>query len=226
MAQTGPAETVRGGNAADSASGEEKYSVSILREDDQAIDLPDGVILRCWPVTLPSAAAVPVQTQGAQIVTYSALSLLALTPFFAFEVTAEEGTLKDSVRFVLAIPLQNAPRDRQERIIRNLLDDRGKILRYLLFLLAGEGEGFSLLVDTAAGRGPSVSKSSILPLNGTLFEALTRALEREPDNLDTVAYLVADLEKAGSLDLLPQGFNEIWPPIWQARQRLRTEADR
>ena len=198
----------------------ENFNVHIFQETEQRIAIPEHITLRCWPITLQAPAALAADVTQSCLAAFASLSMMALTPFFAFEVTATAGNLQGSVRFVLAIPLHNAPQERHEQIMRALLNDKSKILRYLFFLLAGEGAGFSLLIDTLTGRGRSPGTGSILPFSGTLFEALTRALDQQPEKLDHVANLVADLEKAGQQSLLPSGFYEIWPPIWQARQQL------
>ena len=55
-----------------------------------------------------------------------------------------------------------------------------------------------------------------------LFESLLRALEREPAKLDHVAGLIEDLRKTPEGEaLIPEGFTEIWDPIWAAREARR-----
>lgn len=205
-------------------SGAEHFAVHIIREDQHQIDLLEQATLKCWPITLQEAQAVRVQVNQRELAVLSPLSFTALTPFFAFEVMVSEGLLRSSKRFVLSIPLHNAPTDRQERILRSLLDNQNKVMRYLLFLLAGEaGELTSLLesVNNSTHTPVGESSNSLLPLSGTLFEALIRTLNNQPEKLDHVAHLVLDLEKAGTSNLLPEGFTDIWLPIWQARQNLQ-----
>ena len=38
--------------------------------------------------------------------------------------------------FVMNLPLHGAPEDRQDRVVRSLIDNRDQLLRYILFLLA------------------------------------------------------------------------------------------
>lgn len=208
----------------ESESKAEHFAVHIIREDQHQIDLPDQVTLKCWPITLQEVQAARVQINESELAIIGPLSFAALTPFFAFEVMASEGQLHSSKRFVLSIPLHNAPADRQERILRSLLDNQNKVMRYLLFLLAGEAGGLSTLLEDINGDTLSQSEqrsNSLLPLSGTLFEALIRTLNQQPEKLDYVAHLVSDLEKVGTSDLLPDGFADIWLPVWQARQNLQ-----
>lgn len=55
-----------------------------------------------------------------------------------------------------------------------------------------------------------------------LFESLVKALEGDPVKLDQIGRLVDDLKKTPEgKDLLPEGFDLIWEPIWSTRQRLK-----
>ena len=41
------------------------------------------------------------------------------------------------------LPLEGAPEDRQDRVLRSLIENRDQLLRYILFLLAsGDGGHF------------------------------------------------------------------------------------
>ena len=54
-----------------------------------------------------------------------------------------------------------------------------------------------------------------------VFEILLRALERNPKKLNQVARLVTDLcNTPGGKDCLPDGFEEIWEPIWAVREEM------
>jgi hypothetical protein len=49
---------------------------------------------------------------------------------------------------------------------------------------------------------------------------MVKALHRNRSQLDEIARLVEDLRKAeDGPALLPEGFDEIWDPIWEARKR-------
>jgi hypothetical protein len=49
-----------------------------------------------------------------------------------------------------------------------------------------------------------------------------RTLDREPARLDHIARLVEDLRtQPDAAQLLPERFDEVWAPIWSARQRGR-----
>jgi hypothetical protein len=61
------------------------------------------------------------------------------------------------------------------------------------------------------------------PVPFPLFEALVRALERDPLKLDQIAKLLDDLQKTPEgRHLIPDGLDDVWQPILEARRRLKT----
>ena len=54
-----------------------------------------------------------------------------------------------------------------------------------------------------------------------LFETLLKALDLNPEKLDQVARLVEDLRGVQG-GLLPDGFDEVWQPVWEAGQKAIT----
>jgi hypothetical protein len=56
-----------------------------------------------------------------------------------------------------------------------------------------------------------------------LLECLMRALDRSPHRIEDIARLVEDLRNApNGHNLLPQGFERIWPAIAAVRVKLKT----
>lgn len=198
---------------------EDLFDVTIEFDPAAPLTLPAGVTVRCWPITLKELDAVSV-TGSNPVAAFRRLSYAALTSFFAFEVFAEEGPRRACVRFALNLPLVGAPSDRRERILRSLLSNPEQVLRFLMFLLSEFGaEG--LTAETAGdafGDGTAFRPGwGAVPL----FESLLHALDQNPSRLDQVARLVEDLRASGP-GLLPDGFDEIWQPVWEARQRGNT----
>jgi hypothetical protein len=55
-----------------------------------------------------------------------------------------------------------------------------------------------------------------------LLECLMRSLDRSPHRIEDIARLVEDLRSApNGHDLLPQGFERIWPAIAAVRSKLK-----
>ena len=136
-------------------------------------------------------------------------------------ITESHTTAK--IAFVMNATLDGAPPDRQERILRSLLSDKGKVIRFMLLLLAeGGADQNSILFALQKSLSSNGDEDNVAPLRFPLFEALVRTLARNPRKLDQISRLVQDLKRTSTDgEVLPEGFEEIWEPIWQAREALR-----
>ena len=180
--------------------------------------IPGGAIISCWPITLGKQAVRPVINDFAPIV-FEGVSLEALTSFFAFEVVVAIGAKSRPETFVLNTTLEGAPSNRRERLLRSLIGDRQRFVQLLMCLLADEG--FELADVMATIDRNNVGSASAETASTALFESLIRSLERSPERLDHIASLVADLRKQGNPnDVFPPGFEQLWEPIWLARQEM------
>ena len=196
-------------------------------------EIPVGAEVRVWPATLSAEAALridgPANVPGAPadaahpIATFRGLSFEALTAFFAFEVCLREGQHEVRQRFAVTGALVGAPEDRKERLLRSLLKDRRRVLRLLFLILMDEGADVSAFVE-AAGRGETAPARAFASWNQeALLETLLRSLSRNPERIDQAARLLADLGSTPEgEELLPEGLNEIWEPVWATREALRS----
>jgi hypothetical protein len=200
------------------------FSLRLVRGVSTPIALPDGVTAWTWPLSLhrDSGARQP-NVQGDPVVAdFGAVALLSLTGLFGFAIQARHEGAEAECEFVLNLPLLGAPESRREAILRSLLDDRGKVLRFLLFLLDLE-KGSAIGDDTFLNGGGNGGTPPYGPAGDAvpLLEALLRALDRDPKRLDQVAALVKDLSATPEGQrLLPERFMDVWPSIWEARQTL------
>lgn len=178
--------------------------------------LPDGDLeVRTWPITQQAERAVAVKDS----VVFRRVSYEGLTPLFAFAITANVDGTKGRSVFVMNLPLEGAPDDRQDRVLASLLAGRDQLLRYIFFLLAAGDETaaasgeLALLLGNSDGTGPQV-----LPLP-CLLETMLRTLHRQPAQLKRVASVLEALRKAPNVsELLSADFQRIWEPIWEAAQ--------
>jgi hypothetical protein len=186
--------------------------------------LPEAEIeLQCWPLSLQQA----VDAQFLSVVNdwranFPATSFASLTTFFAFEGRATVNGKSDNCRFMLNLPARGFPQDRRQRLLRHLLKDRQQVMRYL-FLLLGEEGSLSLSDFTELPRHANGSANANEGYRADLpmLEALVKALERSPEKLDHVERLVSELSSTeDGQSLLPEEFDQIWQPLWQARQEL------
>ena len=176
----------------------------------------ENVDIRAWPITQHGARALPLTKS----VVFSRLSYAGLTPLIAFSITAQVEQTKTGSVFVMNLPLLGAPEDRQDRVLRSLIENRDQLLRYILFLLAAGDEGATFAGDLrhllSAERDAG---NSILP-KPYLFETMLRALHREPAQLERVVLLLNVLRKSpGASELLSDEFQQLWKPIWEAAGR-------
>ena len=199
--------------------------------------LPAGAEIRVWPATLSQEAAVVVdgweskpQARGGAagpgdaVATFRGVSFEALTAFFAFEVALDKGRKRVRKRFSVTTELVGAPDDRIERLVRAILKNRRRVLQLLMLILMGEGADLSAFLQAVRHGGTPSPQDSLGGWNrSALLEALLRTLGRNPRQLDSAARLISDLRKTPEgTDLLPDGLDQIWNPVWQARQGLKS----
>lgn len=197
--------------ALDDGSACDRFQLSFT-SDGAVAPLPSGAVWRCWPITLADASGVVVA--DAVDASFS-VSFEGITAFLANELTLGD----TSTRFVLTADLQEAPENRATRLLRILLGDAERFLRYLLLLLTDEAvDQYGLAdlldaLDSEAGQWQAAQDS--LPL----LEALLRTLARDPDRLGHIDQLITDLQTdPDGESLLPDGLLDIWEPIWAAAQ--------
>ena len=172
-----------------------------------------SVELRAWPITQQVERG---QTLGKSIV-FPRLSYRGLTPLIAFSITVKIGEAERKSVFVMNLPLLGAPEDRQDRVVRSLIENRDQLLRYILFLLACGDEAAASSGDLrkllkSPGDGPDRGSR-----NPYLLETMLRALHRGPAQLERVASLLEVLRRQpGSSELVSNDFQKIWEPIWDA----------
>jgi len=202
------------------AEGDDLYDLQLMLEDGYLM-LPAGVRAFGWPITVREASKVAITRPTGLIAELKDISLVQITSFIAFELVAGDAGKESSHRFVLNLPLEGAPTDRRERLLRALIKNEDEVLRYLFFLLSDRA---STGDDEPPGGGippEAGDKRWVFGFRSSLFEALTRALYRSPEKLDHVKQVSDDLTGTPEgRGLLPDGFEAIWPPIWAAREKL------
>ena len=182
--------------------------------------LLEGASAQCWPITL-RGHALPLTHVWSQGATFP-VSNEGITAFFAVELVLHEGRKRARVEFVVRAELEGAPPDRLDRLLVQLLRSRGDVLRYMLFLLAGDDVALATLRgvvgDAGSGSGHERDRAPDLPL----VEWLVRAVSRSPERIDHLARLIASLRSTEEgRELLPEGFDDVWDAIWSARSAAR-----
>lgn len=175
------------------------------------------------PLSLPTGVRVPPDMPVE--VRFGPAGLESITPFLVIEVVARrKGTVVHDA-FVVRADLIDEPSDRADHLLASLLESRSDVLRYLLFLLADAGGpppgGWFADLQRAVDRGASTAGDGTLAL--PLLETLVRTVARDPAKLTGVHRLVEALGRTEEgRKLLPEGFAEVWPVIWEASGRGAT----
>lgn len=182
---------------------------------------PAELDVTAWPATLQEHRAKSLATP-AGLPSWESLDVVQLTGFLCLKISAAEAGVSRQV--AIAIPLEGVPTDRDAAVVRSVLADPTRVLRYILFLLGDQGtdavDAFEMLASDPnddAGMGLWLG----LGADATLFEALVRSLHRDPERIDRVERLISDLGGDGAGDMLPDGFETIFDPVREARRRLQ-----
>lgn len=136
-------------------------------------------------------------------------ALASITGLIAFELAAEGHPSVQ--RFVLNLPLVDAPQGRFAAVTRAVVANRDGFVRYLLLLLAEFGDdGLARWLPGASGMGNRWRKGATLD-DLPLFEHLVRALIEDPSRLRTVSNLVEEIRSSeGGETLLTEEFLGLW----------------
>ncbi len=132
-------------------------------------------------------------------------SLETISGFLAFELKDAGGAVS---QFVVPVPLTGVPEHRDRFLLRALVGNAERFLRYLLALL-DEDSGQLDLLDAVESVGADVGDGSG-PINLPVLERLLRTMRRDPSKLAGLHPLVVDLADD---DALPPGFDELWATI-------------
>lgn len=172
-----------------------------------------------WPITQSTDRAVTLKVPPFPV-RLTALSLLSLTPFIAFEVTAYAGDESHTLRFVQKVPLTGLPEDRDAYLYGAIIADRKDFLRYLWLVLSG-GEVDLAQWVTSPGKGEDKVWWWTADAELPLLERLVRALSRSPEKLVRITGIVEQLREIekGS-EVLPEGFEELWSAMNETLRRL------
>jgi hypothetical protein len=185
-----------------------------------------GLRLHARPLSAPSTQAVNLAAHPAAAFPPAGLS--SVTPFFALRLTGRvDGGAEQHFETAVRLPLDGAPAGRAEAVTAELLSDTDRLLRFILLLLADDGDSDrmlaeleGLLLERTVGGGTGSNTGELgLPL----LEPMLRALHRAPEKLDEIDRLLTDMRAAGaSTDaLLPPELEQLWSTIAQVRDSRR-----
>ena len=165
----------------------------------------DGTEIHCWP--LASAGNRRRVAMGDPLEVRFETSLEAISGFLAFELAHEEGALTG---FVVPVALVGVPEHRERALLRALVGNAERFLRYLLALL-DEESGQTDLLDAVERVSRDAASDGHGAASLPVLEKLLRTMRRDPAKLAGLHPLVSDLAADGAL---PEGFAELWAMIY------------
>lgn len=171
----------------------------------EPVQAPDGTEIHCWP--LASAGNRQRVCVGEPLEARFETTVEAISGFLAFELTHEERT---PAGFVVPVLLHGVPEHRERFLLRTLVGNAERFLRYLLALLS-EDPGEMKLLDTIEGDGKGEADGEIGSVSLPVLERLLRTMRRDPAKLAGLHPLVSDLAED---DALPPGFAELWETLY------------
>ena len=166
----------------------------------------DDVDIALWPISIIEEQARPLD-----LPMNWTLPVDRLTGFVAFRLSVPVPGVND-IRLALRLPAEGMPADRMHQVLKTLIDNPERFLRFLRALLGG----LDGMVDWAQDSGEA-------PGNGawgdgwsgeTLLEDLVRTASRDPDRLKPVRQLIGDLRKTEEGEgIIPDDLFEIWTAV-------------
>jgi hypothetical protein len=169
-----------------------------------AVPQVEGAVVHCWP--LAAAGHRRLVPPGQPFEARFETSLETMSGFLAFEVSHESGTV---TQFVVPVPLTGVPEHRERFLLKALIGNAERFLRYLLALLDEDSTQMDLLdaVERTDGDGEEADGAFNLPV----LEKLLRTMRRDPSKLAGLHPLITDL---AADDALPSGFADLWATIY------------
>jgi hypothetical protein len=162
-----------------------------------------GVTIDCWPLTTPGnrRSVTPGNPMRARFES----TLDSISGFLALEITYHDSDTR--TQFVVPVTLTGLPAHRDRHLMRALIGNAERFLRYLLALLDEDQSQMDLLdvvdhVGTEQSADPAMGAFSL-----PVLEKLLRTMRRDPNKLLAIHPLVTDLD---SDDALPPGFFDLW----------------
>jgi hypothetical protein len=143
-----------------------------------------------------------------------------ITPFLVLRLGCGTGSSRVEVSSVVLARLIGDPQDRLDRLLARRIGSPSEFLRFILLLLQLAGRD-----DWLPGGDGSGSFATFAAGDSGVLEAVLDALATAPRTIDDIDRLVTRLSASQQgRNLLPDGWNDFWPSVVTARDRLGTRA--
>jgi hypothetical protein len=163
---------------------------------------------RAWSITLGADHGVLLTAGEESTILSAGIASASVTGLIAFELLTSHPEV--SCRFVLSLPIDGVPEDRDAAVLQTIVNNEEGFLRYLLLLLGDDGGGsfgYSEKDGEFATWLAALGTGDDVPI----LEELARAFCRTPERLQEVKRLIHDLTTKSTGDqVVPVPFMALW----------------
>ena len=167
-----------------------------------------------WPVTVNENDGVSLLDAKGSAAEKNSVKLrlgsfaaASITGLIAFHLKSKYSEV--SARFVLNIPVDNLPVERDSAVLHTIISNRDGFLRYLLLLLSTDT--LATVLESSAKFGNSWFDLLAAGEDVPLLEEMSRAYSRAPARLEELASLIEEITLHGSADtVIPEDFKNLW----------------
>jgi hypothetical protein len=197
------------------------YRLELIVKEESAWSLPFGMQAVCWPITRTEKAGASILAlDRVPTRVFQKMRIEDLTPFYALRLTIRSEGREKTRSFVTCVPLEGAPEDRLRHVTATLLENRQKVADFLWMLIDPEAALHRPMSPPPSQGGAGSANGVESRPVGAFLESLMRALDRDLERFDQLAGVVAELKaEERTRSMLPEGFDEVWNPIMEARKR-------
>ncbi|WP_281969076.1 phospholipase D family protein [Roseovarius nanhaiticus] len=198
---------------------EEEGRIRLLLTARLAVRLPEDIALRIWPLVPGKEHGIDLTEIDAHERLLARLALKDVTRWIGVRLR-DSATGKEQ-EFTLGTELIDLPDARTAEILRSIIEDRDKFLRYIRLLLGDVSEAAKALF--AAGKGGSFSGMFGSRDSSPILEDMVRALSGDGRQLRDIERLVARLSDpdTGKSDVIPTEFLDLWATFRQVLPKER-----
>lgn len=196
---------------------------TIRLQSHSVFRLDSSIQCACYPITANRNMVVNARPLSCgQSISFCGLDVASFTTFVAFELSAVKESASQSVSFVLNIPADLVPPERDAAVLRNLISDTDSFMRYLMMMLYDDTEAAAAdMAGYSGSRGFQPGSEGALRCSNRagfpLLEELTRALSRSPEKIERIDSAMRDLQRAADCEsFIPDGFTELWKVFHEA----------